>query len=78
VNVYELLGHAEAGADRRRERGYESALQRYWARDFAGALSILESQLTDGPSRVLAERARALAADPPPADWDGVYVARTK
>jgi hypothetical protein len=43
-----------------------------------GALTILEAQLADPPSRVLAERARALAANPPPAEWDGVYVARAK
>jgi adenylate cyclase len=78
VRVYELLGRADASADRATERAYERALERYWARDFAGALAILEAQLADPPSGVLAERARALAANPPPADWNGVYVARTK
>ena len=77
VRVYELLGRAE-GADLSRERAYERALERYWARDFAGALAILQAQEGDPPSRVLAERARALAADPPPLEWDGVYVARSK
>src|SRR5262249_34179280 len=78
VRVYELLGSADHSADRSRERAYERALDLYWGRDFAGALGILDAQLGDGPSRVLAERARVLAADPPPADWDGVYVARAK
>ncbi|HEU0093926.1 MAG TPA: adenylate/guanylate cyclase domain-containing protein [Vicinamibacteria bacterium] len=78
VRVYELLGRAEASADRGRERAYERALERYWARDFAGALAILEAQPADPPSHVLAERARVLAANPPPAEWDGVYVARVK
>ena len=78
VRVYELLGRAEASADRGRERAYERALERYWARDFAGALAILEAQPADPPSHVLAERARVLAANPPPAEWDGVYVARAK
>ncbi|HUG53986.1 MAG TPA: adenylate/guanylate cyclase domain-containing protein, partial [Vicinamibacteria bacterium] len=78
VRVYELLGWRGAAAERGRERVYEDALERYWARDFAGALLILEGQHNDAPSRVLAERARRLAADPPPAEWDGVYVARVK
>jgi adenylate cyclase len=78
VRVYELLGRLDAAADRGRERAYERALERYWARDFSGALAILEPQLADPPSHVLAERARALAANPPPAEWDGVYVARAK
>jgi len=78
VRVYELLGRADASVDRGPERAYERALERYWARDFGGALAILEPQLTDPPSHVLAERARVLAANPPPAEWDGVYVARAK
>ena len=78
VRVYELLGRADAAADRGPQRAYERALERYWARDFAGALAILDAQLADPPSHVLAERARALAANPPPAEWDGVYVARAK
>jgi len=77
VRVYELLGRAE-GVDRAAAREYERALERYWARDFVGAVAILEAQLADPPSRVLAERARVLAADPPAADWDGVYVAHSK
>jgi adenylate cyclase len=78
VRVYELLGRADAAVDRGPQRAYERALERYWARDFGGALAILEPQLTDPPSHVLAERARALAANPPPAEWNGVYVARAK
>jgi len=78
VRVYELLGRVDVGADRGPERAYERALERYWARDFAGAILILEEQAGDAPSRVLAERARTLAANPPPAEWDGVYVAHAK
>jgi adenylate cyclase len=78
VRVYELLGHADAAADRGRERAYERALERYWARDFKGAIAILDAQTDDAPSRVLADRARRLVSDPPPGDWTGVYVASVK
>jgi adenylate cyclase len=78
VRIYELLGRHEDGVERPRERAYERALELYWARDFTGALSILEAQVADPPSAVLAERARILAASPPPEGWDGVYVSRVK
>jgi tetratricopeptide (TPR) repeat protein len=42
---------------------------------FAGALKI---DPEDGPSKVYVERCRDLAENPPPADWDGVYVMKTK
>jgi hypothetical protein len=32
----------------------------------------------DPPSCVLAARCAAMIADPPPADWDGIYVATSK
>lgn len=33
---------------------------------------------TDGPSRVYYERCTEYINDPPPEDWDGVYVMKTK
>ena len=35
-------------------------------------------EASDPPSGVLACRCRELAMDPPPAEWDGVYVAHAK
>jgi len=79
VKVHELLGEAAAaGASTLVVAAYEQALQACWRRDFAAALALLESQREDGPSRVLAERCRRFLAAPPPADWDGVYVATDK
>jgi adenylate cyclase len=79
VKVYELRGRAGAVADGAAARDYERALEKYWARDFDGAVALLDGiGLGDGPSRVLRERARTLARNPPPADWDGVYVAQSK
>ncbi len=77
VGVYELLG--PIGVDATRARRYEEALTAYFARDFQGALVQAEALAgDDGPSRVLADRCRLLIADPPPADWDGVWVAKSK
>jgi hypothetical protein len=57
---------------------YEQAFALYIARDFAGALRLLEMQPDDSPSLVLGERCREFLAEPPPADWAGIYVSMSK
>lgn len=58
------------------------ALAAYRRQDWTGARTRFEALLDldpqDGPARLFLERIAAFAADPPPADWDGVYVAKTK
>lgn len=86
VTVYELLGEASETSDAsegklRVARAYEAALERYFARDFQGALAGLEASQESGedpPSRVLAGRCRAMIERPPGEDWNGVYVAKSK
>jgi adenylate cyclase len=79
VRVYELLGPSGATQVLSSVVSvYERALGAYFDGRFDEALALLQEQAQDGPSRVLAERCRALHANPPPADWDGVYVARVK
>jgi len=84
VRVYELLG-ARGECDDRSElaRAYEGALQAYFERDFARAIALLrriedDGRRADGPTRVLLERCRAMMEDPPPEEWNGVYVATSK
>ncbi len=54
----------------------------YKLMDFDSALrhfeSALEADPGDGPSRVYAERCRHYLQNPPPEDWDGVFVMTTK
>jgi adenylate cyclase len=73
VRVYELL---EEPTDT--TRAYEEAFAAYLARDFARAHQMLRALGDDPPSRVLAARCEVMMTSPPPADWDGVYVARSK
>lgn len=74
VRVYELL----EGERTETVVAYERALAAYLARDFAGARDILLGLGDDPPSRVMAARCAVMLADPPPADWNGVYVAKAK
>jgi adenylate cyclase len=76
IEVSELVGPKGTHVPDRL-RAYERALASYWARDFAAAAHALAS-LDDPPSRVLLERCQRFAAVPPPADWDGVWVATSK
>jgi adenylate cyclase len=78
VRVFELLGRAGmGGAKLNLARAYERALEAYFARDFARARQLLASQ-EDGPSRTLVARCIHFEDDPPPPDWDGVFVATAK
>jgi len=79
VKIYELVGgkgvHEPTAAV---VAAYEEAFAAYAAGDFSRAIRILEDQASDEPSRVLCERCRGLLREPPPADWHGVHVFKTK
>jgi hypothetical protein len=42
------------------------------------AMGKYDAQAADPPAAVLAERCRAMQKEPPPADWDGIFVSRTR
>ncbi len=83
VTIYELLAPA---TDRATYEAllvaYNSALESYRAGDWLGAAgkfgNIMSASPYDGPTQVLLERCIEFIEDPPPADWDGVYVAKSK
>jgi adenylate cyclase len=74
VRVYELL----EGERTETVQIYEEAFAAYLARDFTRARDMLLALPDDPPSCVLAARCAAMTTDPPPADWNGVYVATSK
>ena len=80
IKIYELLAQRERPGEPASEfvTRYEQAFALYVGRDFAGALRLLELQANDPPSVVLGERCREFLAEPPPADWAGVYVSMSK
>jgi adenylate cyclase len=87
VDLFELLAERPAPAAlEERARRFEEALALYRARRFAEAAAAFEALdgwtgRTDGgdpPSRLLAERSRRLAADPPPPGWEPVETLTSK
>jgi adenylate cyclase len=84
LRCYELAARAGAldSAAARRLARYHEAIDLYRARRWAEALRLLDElggeAPGDGPVALYRRRARALLADPPPEDWDGVFVAESK
>lgn len=79
VDVHELLGkRGDVIANLSEAERYEEAFEAYLGRDFGRAEALLKTQLHDPPSAVLSERCRLLDGAPPPADWTGVHIAKTK
>ncbi len=83
VTIYELL--APVSELKNYEvllADYNAALESYRAQDWleaAGRLgNIMSTRPYDGPTQVLLQRCIEFLDDPPPPDWDGVYVAKSK
>ena len=82
VGLYELMDAAPApAAQAERTALYARGLAAYRARDFEAAEAVfadLAARLSHGPGKAFIERCRHYREDPPPADWDGVEVRKTK
>jgi adenylate cyclase len=82
--VFEVLAPSGALEPARRAwlARYQAAVEGYRNRRFAEAAALFRAlhaeDPADGPARLYLERSEACLADPPPADWDGVFVARSK
>jgi len=61
---------------------YNQGLKLYREREWEAGIDAFQKALavdnTDGPTKTYLERCRAYLDDPPPADWDGVWVLTTK
>lgn len=77
VPIYELLTSENKQLDEKFSHG----LKLYRNKEFAAALLVFEDLLAstgDIPSKLYIERCRDFMSVPPPAEWNGVYVAKTK
>lgn len=52
--------------------------QRKWDEAILAFEKALQIDKTDGPSELYLQRSQDFKLNPPPADWDGVFVMKTK
>jgi adenylate cyclase len=85
VRIYELLGMADADvpdAKRQAAELFGKGLVRYRMKRWDEAESLFRQALgadpADGPSSTFAARCSEFKTAPPPPDWDGVYMMKTK
>lgn len=83
VTVYELLAPVTDGKEYDSLLAdYNSAMESYRAGEWVEAAGrfgkIMQTRPGDGPTQVLLQRCIEFIDDPPPAGWDGVYVAKAK
>lgn len=84
VRIFELLGENGDAPDEQRRMVdmFIKALDAYkaqkWDKAEASLNDLLKEFPDDGPSKVFLGRVADLRNDPPPADWDGVFVMTSK
>ena len=70
TELKKLLEHYNKGLTLYREKKFKDALS-----SFKEVLKVKED---DGPSKLYIERCEMLIKNPPPKDWDGVFIMTTK
>ncbi len=85
VKVYEILETKERGVQEEKKKTielYEKGIGFYLNKDWDKGIEAFENALAadpeDAPSKVYLSRCRDFKINPPPDDWDGVYVMTTK
>jgi adenylate cyclase len=84
IRIYELVDHRlkGAGAKEMKVKAFEEGLALYRAQKWDEAVKsfkkCLELEPKDGPADIFIKRCNQLQQDPPGANWDGVFVMKTK
>lgn len=84
VKIFEVMKRSKnaSQADKQFVKKFEDALAAYFAKDFSQAVQLTSELLAerpeDGPSKTLKSRAEHFIQEPPPADWNGVWVMTKK
>lgn len=83
VRIYELLGYETLYEQKKLLAAkFWAGLAAYKQRDWSQAITLFEEALHhdphDKPSQIYIERCRQYLRQPPPNDWDGIYVMHTK
>jgi adenylate cyclase len=84
VKIYELVSELEELDEQKKKMlgAFSTAVDYYQKRQWSEAIFELEKILgefpLDIPSQLYLERSREFSKIPPPGDWDGIYIMKTK
>ena len=83
VTIYELMGYGTLYAQKKEliekfEAGLTAYKQRDWAQALAAFQEVLQLDPQDHPAQLYIARCQEYQQQPPPDDWDGVFVMKTK
>ncbi len=84
VKMYEVMKKAIDASDDDKQliKEFTQALHTYSIKDFSATIKITDNLMqkypNDGPVKTLNERSKVFLNDPPPNDWDGVWIMKTK
>jgi adenylate cyclase len=85
IKVFELLGRKDDGVPKTKTAAVEkylSGLELYRHKKFQDAIQKFNEALAvdpaDAPSKLYIERSQLYLNTPPPDDWNGVFVLKTK
>lgn len=78
VPIYEVCGFTLSDTQKKTIDDFTKGLELYRKMQWAKAIEIFEKYPKDGPSQVFLERCKLYLQEPPPLDWDQVFVMKTK
>lgn len=83
VSIFELMDFSDCDAAKKDlASSFSKALSLYKSRRFEDAKTMFDAILNkfpeDGPAKLYIERCTDYIKSPPPSEWDGVYIAKTK
>ncbi len=85
VKIYELIQNRKSPKFNpeieKKAQSFDSALTKYFEKDFKSAhlqFKVLAADPADKTSAQYVERCEAFILNPPPANWDGIFVMKTK
>ncbi|HTX17411.1 MAG TPA: CHASE2 domain-containing protein [Bacteroidota bacterium] len=85
IKVFELLGKKENGVTEQKiaaVEAYHRGLELYRHRQFTEAIEEFTKAISidpfDSPSKLYIARSKSLFTSPPPPEWDGVFILKTK
>lgn len=78
VQIYEVCGFTLSDDKKRNLEYFAKGLELYRKMQWPKAIEMFQKTTNDSPSQVFLERCKLYQKEPPPTDWNGVFIMKTK